>query len=136
MKATLLVSQKAFSLSKMKPICKWHQKEIDVKHLAMPNNFEERAVNAMLNNVNLANEFNELRFNYVDKYDIIQEAKHLVPCNEGLTDVVLFIDSMKIGKVVRTHVNPYTDDIFKADSADEAKIHIDEDMKAMSNANR
>ena len=105
MTTTLLVSKRTFSVSKNKPIIEWKQKSLDIPRIASPTNFEIRIITAAANGKSLDNEFKELNVDWSLFNDIKHDAEKLFAVNDGMTDIVLFIDSLNIGIIIESHAN-------------------------------
>lgn len=105
MTTTLLVSKRTFSVSKNKPIIEWKQKSLDIPRIASPTNFEIRIITAAANGKSLDNEFKELNVDWTLRNDIMSIADKLFAVNDGMTDIVLFIDSLNIGIIIESHAN-------------------------------
>lgn len=105
MTTTLLVSKRTFNISKKKPIIEWKQQSLDVPRITSPNDFEIRIVNAALNGKSLYDEFKELNVDWTLRNDIRSIADKLFDVNDGMTDIVLFIDSFNIGIIIESHAN-------------------------------
>ena len=120
MTTTLLVSKRTFSVSKNKPIIEWKQKNLDIPRIASPTNFEIRIITAAANGKSLDNEFKELNVDWTLRNDIMSIADKLFAINDGMTDIVLFIDSLNIGIIIESHMN-HTQKILEVDSVDTLK---------------
>ena len=123
MTTTLLVSKRTFSVSKNKPIIEWKQKSLDIPRIASPIDFEIRMVTAAANGKSLYDEFKELTVDWTLRNDIRSIADKLFDVNDGMTDIVLFIDSLNIGIIIESHMN-HTQKILEVDSVDTLKKKV------------
>ena len=123
MTTTLLVSKRTFSISKKKPIIEWKQQSLDVPRITSPNDFEIRIVNAAANGKSLDSEFKELNVDWSLRNDIKGAANKLFAVDDGMTDIALFIDSLKIGIIIESHMN-HTQKMLEVDSVDTLKKKV------------
>ena len=123
MTTTLLVSKRTFSISKKKPIIEWKQQSLDVPRITSPNDFEIRIVNAAANGKSLDSEFKELNVDWSSCNDIKSAANKLFAVDDGMTDIALFIDSLNIGIIIKSHMNN-AQKILEVDSVDTLKKKV------------
>ena len=123
MTTTLLVSKRTFSVSKNKPIIEWKQKSLDIPSIASPIDFEIRMVTAAANGKSLYDEFKELNVDWTLRNDIMSIADKLFDVNDGMTDIVLFIDSLNIGIIIESHAN-HKHEMLEVDSIDTLKKKV------------
>lgn len=107
------------------PITEWKTDKIDIDSITDPINFEVRAVDAALDNKALYDEFSEFHINVKDSDKIIKHAMSIFSYNEGLTDIVLYVEQYKLAIVVQSYSYMHENQrVFKIDSLEELKMEM------------
>lgn len=119
MNGLLLAARRIYSFADCKPHVEWKVFEIDDVPLEVPHDFEKRAVEAALEDKRLYSEFEELDLKWSYKNDLVDKAEKWCSSNEGLDDVLLFIEELKIAFSLKAFTS--IESMFTVESIDNLK---------------
>ena len=119
MNGLLLAARRIYSFADCKPRVEWKVFGIDDIPLEVPHDFEKRAVEAALEDKRLYSEFPELDLKWSYKNELTDKVEKWCSSDEGLDDILLFIEDLKIAFSLKAFTPIET--MFTVESVDNLK---------------
>ena len=99
------MSKKTYSFSRRQAVTEWKSDSYAINTVKMPYDFELRLVNGDIELNSIKCMFPELELRWSESNEILKHARHIVPVNDGGTDIVWYVPDLKLAYIIQQHAN-------------------------------